>query len=328
MYPTRLQVKTQFLGLLDDPAGTTYTDPIFQVAFQEAYDVLWEAMLTAQVPRIELLTYVTVNPYTTELTPADMGIADFGDYLYLSERTWGSSDKFIDLVSLDRLPQRAMTDRLLQFNWRNNTFYFVGATAMIELQVKYESSSQAPTSDGTVIALDSCLTFLANYAAGVAGPRKGDDVDAARCLNAAVGPKFNSGTMGGALFRLIQPLVRSRQNVQIAQKPFSATRRNLGNQFWQVPYVAAQQGTTGGGAQNVPIQFTTADGGITPAPDGVTNVFYIIVGVVSVSMLQWNGNTQTEGVDYTRINNQITFIQTPLPGAGDVLTAEVYIRTQ
>jgi hypothetical protein len=244
MNPTRGQVKARFQAILDDPSGSVFSEPVFAPAFGEAYDALFTAFLTNQCPRIELLTQVTVPPKTVSLTPAQMGINDFGDYIYLAERPDGSTDQYRDLAPLDRLPQRPMADRLLEFNYRNDTFYFTGSTNTIDLQVKYESSGEAPTDDGAQILVDGSLTFLSNYAVGVAGGRKGYDEIAQRCLGLAVGPKYDQGTIGGELFRIIQPRVRSRQKVQIAPKPFSAFRR-LGVRR-AVPYVAAQQGTTGG----------------------------------------------------------------------------------
>jgi hypothetical protein len=120
-----------------------------------------------------------------------------------------------------------MSDRLLEFNFSNDTFYFVGATGPVDLQLKYDSTGQAPTVDATVINVAGSLTFLSNYAVGVAGPRKGYEEIAARCLNLAVGPKYDLGTVGGELFRLVQARVRSRQKIQIAPKPFSAFRRAI-----------------------------------------------------------------------------------------------------
>lgn len=331
MYPTRGQVKGRFLALLDDPSGAVFKDTtptvpgasVFQEAFAEAYDALYQAFLTNQCSRIVLIATVVVPPLTTALTPAAMGISDFGGYERISERAYGSQDKFSDLSSVDRLTQRGPTDRLMEFVWRNNTFYFIGATAVRELEVQYEASGEAPTADTTQILVDSSLNFLANYAVGVAGQRKGYDEISNRCKMQAVGPKYDLGTIGGELFRLIQPLVRQRQHTQIAPKPYSATRRLMVRR--PVPYVAAQQGTTGGGAQNVPIQFSTADGTITPVPDGTQTVFWLCVGITH-AIVFWNGNALTEGVDYTRLNNQITFIAVPFPAGGDTITAEGYTQ--
>jgi hypothetical protein len=88
-----------------------------------------------------------------------------------------------------------------------------------------------------------------------------------------------------------------------------------------VPYVAAQQGTTGGGSQDVPIQYSSATGTITGRIDGINNIFWIVVGVRHATVFV-NGIARTENVDYTRLNNQITFVTSPQPG--DVISAEAY----
>ena len=237
MYPTRAQVKARFQNILDDPSGSVFSEPVFAPAFGEAYDALFTAFLTNQCPRIEMIAPFTVPAGTTSLTPAQMGIADFSDYIYLSERITGSQDEYRDLADVDRLSQRPATDRLLEFNYRNDTFYFNGSSNSIDLLMKYDSSGEAPTDDDAQIIVDSSLTFLSNYAVGVAGGRKGYDEIAQRCLTLSVGPKYDLGTVGGELFRLIQSRVRSRQKVQIAPKPYSSTRRLQVRRA--VPYVAA-----------------------------------------------------------------------------------------
>jgi hypothetical protein len=322
MNPTRGQVKARFQNILDDPSGSVFSEAVFAPAFGEAYDALFAAFLQNQCPRIELVATITVPPQTVSLTPAQMGIADFGDYIYLSERQLGSTDGYRDLAPVDRLPISPMGDRLGQYSYRNDNFYFVGSNNSIDLQVKYESSGEAPTDDATVIAVDGSLTFLSNYAVGMAGPRKGYDEIAQRCMSLAVGPKYDQGTIGGELFRLVQPRVRSRQKVPIAPKPFSAFRRLSVRRA--VPYVAAQQGTTGGGAQNVPVQFSTANGTIAGTANGTNPVFYIAAGVTQ-ALVYRNGVLQTQAVDYNRTNNQITFLAGSIPQAGDVVSAEAYL---
>lgn len=331
MYPTRGYIRTQFLGLLDDPAGTVF-DPQglpagqatpFQVAFQEAYDVLYSSFLNNQCPRIvQVLQGIALPTMTASITPAAMGIDGLASFEYLAERAFGSNEKFKDIAQLDRLGQRAAADRLGEFVWRNNTFYFIGATTVRELQIEYDSSGVAPTANGTQVMVDGSATFLSNYAAGVAGGRKGYEAEAQRCFNLAVGPKFNLGTAGGELFRLIQPLVRERQHVQIAHKPYT-TRRRLGSGRGGVPYVAAQQGTTGGGNQSVPVQFSSANGTIVGALDGSNLIFWLTVGVIGFSLFR-NGDLQTLNIDYVSLNNQITFLPASVPQAGDILTAEGY----
>ncbi len=323
MYPTRLQVRTRFNALLDDPLGSIYTDSIFQEAFAEGYDVLFSSMLNDQVPLIDTVVEGLQVPVgTTHMTAIQLGLGDFIDFNWIAERTFGSTDPFTDLVEVDRLTQRPQADRLIEFVWQNNAFKFVGATSIRELRMNYITSGPAPTLDADVIGFNASLNFLANYAVGVAGPRKGDDEIAQRCMQMAVGPKFNLGTIGGELFRLIQPLVRSRQHVQIAPKPYTTQRRL--NIRRAIPYVVAQPGTTGGTGGNTMtvVQFTSATGGIVGAIDGVNAAFFLNSAALSSFTLFRNGLLQTVGTDYSVFSTQITFLAGAIPQTGDLLTAE------
>ena len=190
---------------------------------------------------------------------------------------------------------------------------------MIDLQIQYDSSSAAPTDDATQILVDGSLSFLSNYAVGAAGFRKGDDEIAARCKQAAVGPRYDVGVIGGQLYRLIQPLVRSLQNVQVANRPFSAARRM--SRGIRTPFIGANPGV--GGTTQISTQFSTADGTITGTIDGVNTLFYLSLGGVTSAIVYLNGLTMTEGVDYTRVTNEITFLSGSIPQTGDTVTADV-----
>ena len=219
MYPSWSGIYQQAINRLDDPLGQVFTPAVFQPGLDEGYGVLYAEFLKAQAPRIEIVIYVTVPQGTTQMTPAQMGIADFGDFVYISERILGSQDRYRDLEPVDRLSQRPQNTLLGQFNYRDNTFFFIGATNAIDLQVKYDTSGVAPVSDGTsptkdaLITVDSSQNFLANYAVSVIGARKGYDEIAQDCRALAVGRKFNDGVPGGQLYSLYsRRLVRSRQN--------------------------------------------------------------------------------------------------------------------
>ncbi len=336
-FPTRLNVKQLFWQLVDDPAGTVFTDTpnpttgalsVFQSGFSQAFDLLYNNALNQQVPRVERVVsgiIIPPSPVPFSVTPAAMGLTDFADWEWISERLLGSNDKFLDLVDEDRLTQRAPTDRLLETVFQNGAFQFVGCTTPREIQIKLVDSASAPTDDTAVITFDNSLNFLANYAAGMAAPNKGYEEIGARCKSFAVGPKFDLGSVGGELFRLLQPLVRSRQNVQVAHRPYSAQRR-IGVRRGPV-YVAVQGGTTGGGAQNVPLQFTSANGTIVGVIDGSNLVFYLALGVQPNIFLYRNGVLQTYGIapaDYINVNNEITFNVGSVPQVGDILTASAY----
>lgn len=303
---------------------------MIQWALDCAYEALYNACLSYEIPRVtDIITGVPVPPGTTELAPSQMisaaypqGILNFSQYEWLTERQFGSQDRFIDLTPVDRLSQRPPTDKLKEFVWRNDTFYFIGCTTLIELKMEFESSGVAPTSATGKVLIDSCGQFLSYYMAGMALNLKGRD-GSDRYMNMAVGPRYAQGEIGGELWRIIQPRVRQRQKVPISQKPYSANRRLMVRM--PVPYVAAQQGTTGGGAQNVPIQFSTAAGNIIGVIDGVNAIFWLAIGQVSYMSVYRNGVLQTNFIDYTWVNNQITFTVNNIPQVGDLITAEAFI---
>lgn len=337
-FPTRLQIKQLFFQIADDPLAQVFTDvanpttgapSVFQAGFSQAFDLLFSNALNQQIPRVEQVVsgiIIPPSPIPFSVTPAAMGLTSFADWEWISERQAGSNDKFIDLWDEDRLTQRAPVDRLLETVYQNGAFQFVGCTTVREIQIKYVSSDVAPTSDNAVISFDNSLNFLANYAFGVMGGNKGYDDIANRCRSFAVGPKFDLGSIGGELFRLMQPLVRSRQNVVIAHRPYSSVRRIAGR-YNAIPYVASQFGTTGGGNQSVPLQFTSANGTIIGTIDGINLVFFLPLGVQQNIGLYRNGDLQTYGMppaDYVNVGNQITFNTGSVPQPGDILTASAY----
>jgi hypothetical protein len=132
------------------------------------------------------------------------------------------------------------------------------------------------------------------------------------------------------LLDLVGSLVRSRQKVQISHRPYQSGW-GRGFRLWGAgTYVGpSQQGTTGGGAQNVPIQYSSALGGIVGVLDGTNTVFVIDIGGTGGTTQQVtlfrNGVMQTMGTDYTLLGNQITFFPASVPIFGDILTADVWL---
>lgn len=327
MYCTRGQVKQRFQSILDDfPQTVTspYTENVFAPAFGEAYDAVFNALLNAQGAKIELMAQFNLPAFTSDFTPADVGIADMGEPIFLRERLMGSTERYKSMQPVDVLCQRQPSTYLREYNWRNNTFYLVGATNNIDLELKYEASSTAPTDDAAVIPIDSALSFLANYCAGVSGGRKGNDAIATRAWRLAVGPKYDQGIIGGQLLMLVQPSVRNRQNVQISHRPYTTWGRPY-TRWGTVPYVAAQQGTTGGGANNVPVQFTSALGSVIGSIDGSNATYWVNAGNVVTMTISVNGVVQTVGLDVTYMSNQFTFSPLRIPQPGDIITVEAFM---
>lgn len=243
MNPSRGQVKARFQSMLDDPSGQVFTEAVFAPAFGEAWDALYNGFAQFQVPAIDLIAYFTLPAYAPQVTPADMGFSDFSDFESVWERTAGTTGKFRQLNPVVMLPQRNEPgDHLGVFVWRNDTFYFNPSRNSIQLEIGYRTSGAAPTADATIIRVDNALTFLSNYAAGIAGMRKGYNEIAAQYMTRAVGQRYDAGSTGGELFRLIQTRVRTMQKIPLAQPRFSASRRFP--RTHAIPYVEAQPGTT------------------------------------------------------------------------------------
>ncbi len=315
MIPTVEQVKTRMRALLDDDAGAVFTDAVFTEAFGEAYDALFNAFLNHQCPRIEIIASVTITPGETSLVPSTEW-PDFSSFKLLEERALGSTNKFTPLQQWDKLPQRDPTDRILDFVWRYDTFYFVGVTAATELRVTYDSSGTAPSTGS--INVDGCLTFLAKYAAGVAGPRKGYEELANRYFADALGPRYQQGVIGGELWRIIQPRVVEMQHVQLAQRPYSAVRGRL---IRRSPYIAAQQPQ---GVGMAPAQFSSANGTITGTIDGTNATFFLSYPVATANVFR-DGVLMTQPGDVTFGANVIVFQAGQIPQVGDVITVEGWV---
>lgn len=307
-------MKTDFLGLLDDSSGATFTDAIFQLAFRAAFDALFQGFLTHQCPRIQTISTYTLAPYTTSLTPATAGLADFGDIDELEERAVGSTDRYTPVEQVDKLTQRDAMDRLLEFTWRLDTFYFIGATTARDLRITSESSGTAPADDNTAIGVDGSLSFLSNFAVGKAGRRKGYDEIAKECMEFAVGPRYSLGIIGGELWRLISAKVREMQNVQLQQRRYSSGGSTLRR---RIPYIRAQMPQGG----SLGAQFSSATSTITGAIDGVNNTFYLSYPVSS-AIIYRSGVRMTQPTDVVFGANQLVFQPGQIPQPGDIITAD------
>lgn len=321
MISTLAQVKTRVLNLLDDPNQATFLDAIVLPAIGEAIDALQSAFVMFQIPKAKnvIATY-TLPALTTNVSPATMGIADLGTVIELRERRFGSTDFYTHVWECDDLPQRPQVEILGDWEWRGDSFWFVGATQARQLWLSYFATVEQPTAlDSTSTGVDGALSFLSLYAAGVAGPRKGYDELAATYMRRAVGTRYDDGIIGGELFRICQPRVRQLQSVQVAPRPYSVIRRRLMPQ--RGVYIAANAPAGGGTA---PQQFSTIDGTITGTIDGSNNTFYLSFPVTQATIFR-TGLRMTQPSDVVFGANVIVFQPGQIPTVGDVITAEGYV---
>lgn len=303
------QVRTRVLNLLDDPNQATFKDPIVLAGIGEAVDALQQAFVFYEIPRSKVVTTYDLPVGVTNFSPADAGITDMGEVIELREKTTGSSDPYAHIWECDDLPQRPQTQVLGNWEWRGDDFWFVGATSARTVWISYFSTIEQPnTIDGSPTQADGDLTFLSKYTAGVIGPRKGYDEIAAGYMKSAVGSRYDDGIIGGELFRLCQPMVRSRQRVQVAPRPYSVIRRR--QQWRRNVYIAAQGGGTGNFNQ-----YSTFAGNLTGAIDG-TNAQFFLSTPVSSAIVTLNGVTLTLGLHYTLSANSLLFLSPYIPQPG------------
>ncbi len=308
MISTVAQVQNRTLALLDDSAGATFTTAIYTEGFSEAWDAMRSAMVQYQIPFIEEIVEVTISPGVTSLSPSTAGIGGFGELVEIEERRDGSTDHYQRIWEVDKLAQRDPGEVLGEFVWRLDSFQFIGATTARQIRIRYWDTGAAPTSGTT--GVDGAITFLSKYAASVMAPRKGYDEYAARYKLEAVGGRYEEGLIGGALFRLIQPMVRSRQRVQVAPKPYSVIRRRI---WRRAPYIAANQPAGGG---DMPAIFTLWNGTLSGVADGTNPQFFLSYPVRQV-VVHLNGIALTQDMHFTHGANMVTFIPPyiPMPGA-------------
>lgn len=313
MIPTVAQIEARILSHLDDPNGMVFTSDVRLNAIAEAYDILWGELLKAEAPRITNITTYTLAALTTSLTPAVAGIADFGELMELEERLSGSSENYVHMYEIDKLPQREMRDVLADFTWQLDTFKFVGATTARQLRISYYASGVCPTTGS--VGIDGTLVFFGNCASAIAGKRKGYE-EWKELWVRAVGDKYENGIIGGELFNLMQPIIRSKQRVPLQPRAFTMTR--FPRKAWMGINVSAP-----GGGGSVPMDYTSTAGTVVGAINGVNASFTIPIAASSVEVIV-NGITMAPGVGYNHSANAIVFVTGYEPPTGSVVHVRAY----
>lgn len=313
MIPTVDQIKTRTLSLVDDDSQEWATNGKFQEAFSEGYDVMISEMLKNQIPRLKNATQYTLTAATTSLTPAAVGIGDFGELIKMQERNVGSTDQYADLMEWDILPVRPMADWLADFVWRQDTFYFVGANTSRDLLLHYYSSGQAPASGS--VGVDGSMVFLSRYAANVLLDRHGQERMAARYRVLAVGPRYEEGVLGGDLFSLISPMVRSINRTPLEPRPFTLYSTGFRQ---RMPVIITAQGAS---STNIPMSFSSSASTIIGTIDGSNATFYVSAPLRNAAVYL-NGIRLTENLHYAWATNVVTFYYPMVPQPGQDILIE------
>lgn len=310
MIPTVEQCKTAALGWLDDDAASRFTATIQTHGFRQAYLTFINCLLLLEITKLKKQVLYTLPVSTASLTPATALIDDFGEMIQMSERLSGSTERYIDLDPVDRLPQSDAMTSLNVYEWRDDTWYFVAASTARQLKIDYYASGTPPTTGS--VGIDGSEEVLGKLTAAYMAPRKGDPELGAELMDQAVGPMFSKNIIGGDMWRLVMPMKRSQQQIPIAPRPFQTGRRrsrSFGSRF----YVA---GVTGANMRAL-----TLSGSITGTTGSDGNPTFLLPQAQTYLEIFLNGLKLVEGTAYTVLGATVTFLAPFIPAVGDSLEA-------
>ncbi len=313
MTPTVAEVVAEIQSLLGDEAGRTFTGALALKGYQRAYRRIREEMLKDQVPRtVEVIEGSVLPAGTTVLTPANLGITNFGELIELSERQPGTTEDYIPLVEGDLLNGR-QGDALRIFEWRGDSFYFYGSNNSREIRIRYYDSGDPPTDLSVSVGIDGSLPFLSYYGATTIGPSKGyDDAEINRMRVMALGPRLDGS--GGMLYDLIAPMVRASSRVQRQPQPYGVDRNYSWRRARPPLYIEAPPATTG--VQQPLTVSGTIDG---------ENATFSLSQLPQDLNLYKNGVLQYPNVAYTIAGTVVTFLPGYIPQVGDLLLAKATV---
>lgn len=302
------EIKVLTAKLLGDPNQRKYTNDVLQPFFELAYEELTGEMARYHIAKQRRAVSYALAANTTSLTPLTAGISNFGELVRLEERPYLSGDTYIRVTPVTRLPQRAAQPMLTEFEWRNDTWYFVGATQAIDLLITYYDSGAAPTTGS--VGIDGSKNFLAYRAAAVAAEPHGHRTLAESYDREARGPARDGG--GGHMHRLIQAMITTEQQIQL-QLPFYRAEERF-PLFVGIGTID----TNGGSSVGIPTLAV-----LTGAIDGSNDTFTLASAPARL-FLYLNGALLDEGTGYTIVGNVITMAPAYIPQSGDSLRAEVW----
>lgn len=118
-----------------------------------------------------------------------------------------STEEFTELAYQPDLDYRSPTDKLSFYDWREDAWYFAGATSARQLRITYLQSGAAPTSGS--IGIDNAKDFLAAYTAALAGFPQDRVDEGHRLMRLCLGDPMHAEP--GLLHMLVNPMVKQQQ---------------------------------------------------------------------------------------------------------------------
>lgn len=219
--PTISEVNTLVAQLLGDPLVEVFDAATQQPFIGMAYRELWDLMLRWDLQKTNREAYVTIPANTASMTPAAMGLSDFGEPDELWERG-STSESWRPMQSADFIVDQTPKPTIGIWAWENDTFLFVPATGQRLLRIAYSASGNCPTSGA--VGIDNSLSFLAVRAASFLAARNGNATEAERLKGEALGSRMEADGSGGILRSLVLPMLREKQNRPKRPGPFRRRR--------------------------------------------------------------------------------------------------------
>lgn len=163
--------------LLNDDAGTLWTDAVLLPKLQEAHRELQVELQAAGIPVIKAVTAVLSVPANTTLLSSVSGFpSDLVEPQWLKEKYPGQPDNdFIDTSECDIIPDLKRTNRLRYWAWLGEQLISLGATVATEVKLRYLRGLAVPTSASSSIGFIYGENFLGHRTAALAASSTGND---------------------------------------------------------------------------------------------------------------------------------------------------------
>lgn len=171
------------------------------------------------VPAVDVSVQVVINDATAAPNQLPQNLLE---PLKIWERGSGTSDSFVEMVNMTYqggLPSREQGERLIEWEWRSDGIYFVGATSDTQIRLRYRRSLDDLLDGTSTILIRNSQETLAYFSAAMAGLARGSPL------------AQTWETMGeDAKEKLIAAVVRQQQFSPRRRRPYG-NRRGVGPIF-------------------------------------------------------------------------------------------------
>ena len=180
-------VNTRVRSLVGDLAGSVYSDAVLLPYVNSAYEEVATAMRSANVSIFKRTSSAIAIASGTKLLGRTGGATQYPSDmirpLELVERVSGSG-LYVRMSQSDGVMEdRAATTLMQEWDWRDDTLYFPGASGNVQVIIEYEADLAALSGNSSPLLIQNCLNAVA-YTVAAAGTRIRDGAEAAGLFQA------------------------------------------------------------------------------------------------------------------------------------------------